>query len=202
MTRDNFDSGQGAERLRRPPLPSMLGDRERSQAASKAKGVGAKVVGNEREGRAKGGAGRRQRKSAGLARGVGWVGARVNTGHLAAQPTRPLVCVWFVQLSLGGGGAEVVATGERGVGWVGARVDAGLLAAQPTGPGPLVYDGICVVAVGRRLSHLGLIRSLGGRCETGEGGGWGHGWARAGGAVREGTPKKGSQKSARAVSSS
>ncbi|EJK51511.1 hypothetical protein THAOC_29311, partial [Thalassiosira oceanica] len=82
--------------------------------------------------------------------GVGWVGARENAGHLARQPTGPLVCVSFVQLSLGGGGAEVVATGERGVGWVGARVDAGLLAAQPTGPGAAGrrYDDVCVVAVG------------------------------------------------------
>ena len=43
---------------------------------------------------------------------------------------------------------------------------AGLLAAQPTGPGPLVY--LRRLRRRRRLSQP--LRSLGGRCETGEGG--------------------------------
>ncbi|EJK63537.1 hypothetical protein THAOC_15796 [Thalassiosira oceanica] len=177
---------------------STSAKRRRRDAAGQARrrGWGAKVVGNEREGRAKGGAGRRQRKSAGLARGVGWVGARVNTGHLAAQPTRPLVCVWFVQLSLGGGGAEVVATGERGVGWVGARVDRTRDFWQRSRRGraaglqirTAAASASCVAAC-----SLGLFAARG-ACETGGGGGWGHGWARAGGAVHDGTPKKGSQK--------
>ena len=57
-------------------------------------------------------------------------------------------------------------------------------------------------AGGRRAS--GRLRCSAWRCET-SGGGRGGGWgtrARAGGAVRERAPKKGSQKSARVVSSS
>ncbi|EJK56935.1 hypothetical protein THAOC_23077, partial [Thalassiosira oceanica] len=90
---------------------------ERETATSAAAGWGAKVVGNEREGRAKGRAPPAE---------VGWTGE--------------------------GGG---VGGGTCGRGTSGSAAD---------GPGPLVYDGVCVV-----VGCLGLIRSLGGRCETGEG---------------------------------
>ncbi|EJK76309.1 hypothetical protein THAOC_01935, partial [Thalassiosira oceanica] len=96
-------------------------------------GVGAKVVGNEREGRAKG-APPAEVGWTGEGVGGGGTGERGTSGS-AADGAAGLRLVRSVVSRRRRWRGEVVATGERGVGWVGARVDAGTSSRAADGAG-------------------------------------------------------------------
>ncbi|EJK57844.1 hypothetical protein THAOC_22070, partial [Thalassiosira oceanica] len=199
----NFLGVHTDERARNGDVGKNSSSSERGGEAGRKTSLGNErgTTSEFREGRPYDGeGGHRQWKSAGLARGcVGGGGTRVARDiWQGSRRGRWLVCVWFVQLSLGGSG------GCAEVGWTGGRGVGGGMCGRGTSGSPA--DGAAGRGLRRRrlsahrLSRLSFARS-GGGARLARGGGWGHGWARAGGAVREGEPKKGSQKPARAVSS-
>ncbi|EJK46799.1 hypothetical protein THAOC_34517 [Thalassiosira oceanica] len=127
---------------------SLGNERGTTSEMARRRGWGAKVVGNEREGRAKGDAasGSRLDWRGGWGTGGSGTSGRAADGAAGLRLVRSVVS----RRVRGGGGAEVVTTGERGVGWVGARVDAGLVWQ--------LVDG--ATGLRRRPSSVVLIRSL------------------------------------------
>ncbi|EJK67689.1 hypothetical protein THAOC_11245, partial [Thalassiosira oceanica] len=109
----------------------------------KAAGWGAKVVGNEREGRAKGGAASGSRLDWRGGWGGWGHGERGTSGRAADGAAGWSASGSFSCLSAAAAAAVRKSAGlARGVGWVGARADAGLLAASRRGRWSVCVAGL------------------------------------------------------------